>query len=160
MIVKIFTVGMLSTNCYLASCSVTKEVLIVDPGLDLVSEAQAIVDYMSEVELTPRCIINTHGHQDHIKGNVFFQNRFNIPVCIHSLDEHAIAGLGADSHAPNILLKEGSKIECGQETLTILHTPGHTPGSICLLGERILFSGDTLFAGGIEQISQAAQVVT
>lgn len=149
MIVKIFTVGMLSTNCYLASCSVTKEVLIVDPGLDLVSEAQAIVDYMSEVELTPRCIINTHGHQDHIKGNVFFQNRFNIPVCIHSLDEHAIAGLGADSHAPNILLKEGSKIECGQETLTILHTPGHTPGSICLLGERILFSGDTLFAGGI-----------
>jgi hydroxyacylglutathione hydrolase len=149
MLVETFTVGMLSTNCYLASCSAAKDALIIDPGLDLVSEAQAIVDYISEAGLIPKCIVNTHGHEDHIKGNVYFQNRYNIPVCIHSLDEHAIAGLGAGSHPPNILLKEGSTIECGQETLAILHTPGHTPGSICLLSERILFSGDTLFARGI-----------
>jgi hydroxyacylglutathione hydrolase len=149
MLVEIFTVGMLSTNCYVASSQETKEAIIIDPGLDLSSEALPILEYIAAKKLNVKFIVNTHGHDDHIQGNVFFQKKFNVPICIHILDEHFIENLEKDNFSPNLLFKNGDLIKVGNEALKVLHTPGHTTGSICLVGEKLVFTGDTLFAGGI-----------
>jgi hydroxyacylglutathione hydrolase len=149
MLVEIFIVGMLSTNCYVASSQETKEAIIIDPGLDLSSEAEPILYYIAAKKLNVKFIVNTHGHDDHIKGDVFFQQKFNVPICIHILDEHFIENLEKGNFPRNLLLKDGSLIKLGNEALKVLHTPGHTPGSICLLDEKLVFTGDTLFAGGI-----------
>ena len=149
MLVETFTVGMLFTNCYVVSCSQTKDAIIIDPGLELPVEAQPIRDYVSEAGLNIKFIVNTHGHSDHVKGNAYFQQKYKVPLCIHPLDAHFIAKLTTNNSLPNIMLEDGSIISYGQETLKVLHTPGHTPGGICLLGEKLVFSGDTLFAGSI-----------
>jgi hydroxyacylglutathione hydrolase len=149
MLVKTFTVGMLSTNCYVASSQETKEAIIIDPGLVLSSEAEPILDYIALKKFNVKFIVNTHGHDDHIQGNAFLQQKFNVSICIHILDEHFIQNIENGNYPPNLLLKDGSTIKLGNETLKVLHTPGHTPGSICLIGEKLVFTGDTLFAGGI-----------
>jgi hydroxyacylglutathione hydrolase len=149
MLFETFTVGMLSTNCYVASSQETKEAIIIDPGLDLSSEALPILEYIAARKLNVKFILNTHGHDDHIQGNAFFQKKFNVPICIHILDEHFIEDLEKDNFPPNLLFNDGDLIKVGNEALRVLHTPGHTPGSICLVGEKLVFTGDTLFAGGI-----------
>jgi len=143
--IETFIVGMLQTNCYVANDIQTKEAIIIDPGLDFVSEAQPIVDYIEKLGLKLKYLIDTHGHDDHIKSNRIFQQKYGIPVCIHSLD----AAFLQDDTSNAILLEENSHIEFGSETLKVLHTPGHTPGSICLLDNKVIFSGDTLFAYSI-----------
>jgi glyoxylase-like metal-dependent hydrolase (beta-lactamase superfamily II) len=149
MFVKIFTVGNLSTNCYVVSSKETKETILIDPGLDFPSEAKPIFDCIAAGKLNVKFIVNTHGHDDHIKGNTFFQEKFNIPICIHPLDAHSIEPAKIGKYPANVLLEDGDAIKFDGETLKIMHTPGHTPGSICLVGEKIVFTGDTLFAGGI-----------
>ncbi len=149
MIVETFPVGMLYTNCYVASCPKTKEALIVDPGLEYVQEASPINNYIAKEGLKIKFIINTHGHDDHIKGDSVFQEKYKVPLCIHRLDEHYLEEVGFKPLVLNVLLDDGSQIVCGEETLKVLHTPGHTQGSICLVGEKLVFTGDTLFAGSI-----------
>jgi glyoxylase-like metal-dependent hydrolase (beta-lactamase superfamily II) len=148
-LIETFTVGMLSTNCYVASCHDTKETIIIDPGLDYTSEAQPIIDYIEEAELKVKYIVNTHGHNDHVKGDAIFQEKYAVPICIHKLDAYFLDNLPKGNAPGNILLEEGNLIKFGKETLTVLHTPGHTRGCICLVGDRLAFTGDTLFAGGI-----------
>jgi hydroxyacylglutathione hydrolase len=149
MLIETFTVGMLSTNCYIASCPNTKEAIIIDPGLDVSSESQPIFDYIQEAKLEVKSIINTHGHVDHIKADTIFQEKYNVPICVHQLDAHFVEGITMKRDPANVILEEGSLIQCGGETLRVMHTPGHTPGSICLVGASFVFTGDTLFAGGI-----------
>ncbi len=149
MLIETFTVGMLSTNCYVASCHDTKEAIIIDPGLDYTSEAQQIIDYIEQAQLKIKYIVNTHGHNDHVKGDAILQEKYGVPLCIHKLDAYFIESIKTDKAPPNILLEEGNLIKFGKETLTVLHTPGHTRGCICLVGDHIAFTGDTLFAGGI-----------
>lgn len=149
MLIETFTVGMLSTNCYVASCHDTKETVIIDPGLDYTSEAQPIIDYIEEAELKVKYVVNTHGHNDHVKGDAIFQEKYAVPICIHKLDVYFLDNLPKGNAPDNILLEEGNLIKFGKETLTVLHTPGHTRGCICLVGDRLAFTGDTLFAGGI-----------
>ena len=144
MLVETFTVGMLSTNCYVASSKETKEAILIDPGLEFSSEAKAIFDYLDAAKLTVKFIVNTHGHDDHIKGNALFQQKLNVPICIHPLDAQFIEGT-----EKVVLLEDGSPVQFGDQTLKVMHTPGHTPGSICLVGEKLVFTGDTLFASGI-----------
>jgi hydroxyacylglutathione hydrolase len=146
--VETFTVGMLSTNCYIASCPDTKEAIIIDPGLDFSYEAQPIYDYIKEAKLKVKFVVNTHGHEDHVKGDIVFQEKYNVSICIHSLDVHFIENT-RNAKFPSIVLDESTFLQCGGEVLKVIHTPGHTPGSICLVGERLIFTGDTLFAGGI-----------
>jgi len=148
MLVETFTVGMLSTNCYIASCPDTKEAIIIDPGLDFSYEAQPIYDYIKEAKLKVKFVVNTHGHEDHVKGDIVFQEKYNVSICIHSLDVHFIENT-RNAKFPSIVLDESTFLQCGGEVLKVIHTPGHTPGSICLVGERLIFTGDTLFAGGI-----------
>jgi glyoxylase-like metal-dependent hydrolase (beta-lactamase superfamily II) len=149
MFIETFTVGMLSTNCYVVNSQRTKDAIIIDPGLEFSSETQQILDYITQGGLKIKSIVNTHGHSDHISGDAIFQGKYNVPICIHKYDAAAIEGLGKGKFPANALLEDGSLIELGNESLKVMHTPGHTPGSICLLGERLVFTGDTLFAGGI-----------
>lgn len=86
MLVEAFTVGMLSTNCYVARSKETKEAIVIDPGMDLPREADTIFRYIADAKLKVTGIVNTHGHDDHAKGNVLFQEKYGVPICIHSLD--------------------------------------------------------------------------
>ncbi len=149
MLIEAFPVGMLSTNCYIASSKETKDAILIDPGMDFSSEARPIFDYIASEKLKVNYIVDTHGHDDHIKGNVMFQQKLNVPICIHSLDAHFIESTEKSKWPAHVMLEDGNLIKFGNETLKVIHTPGHTPGSICLVGEKLVFTGDTLFAGGI-----------
>jgi hydroxyacylglutathione hydrolase len=140
---------MLATNCYVANCEGTKEAIIVDPGLDFDSEAQPILNYIRQKMLTIKFIVNTHGHSDHVNGDVVFQEKFGVSICIHKLDAYFLETLKTSKAPDKVLLEEGSQIKFGEETLRVLHTSGHTQGSICLVGDKVMFSGDTLFASSI-----------
>ena len=147
--IQTFNVGMLSTNCYVVNCPKTQEAIIIDPGLETLSEAEQIVRYMNKSTLKVKFIVNTHGHSDHISGNSLLKKKYSVPVCIHAHDAHFLTGLGENTQPANILLEDEELLKFGKVTLKIMHTPGHTPGSISLVEEKLVFTGDTLFAGGI-----------
>ncbi len=149
MLIETFTVGILSTNCYVAHSQLTKEAIIIDPGLESLTEAQQIFDHIIMNSLKAKLILNTHGHEDHISGNGLIQAKYNVPIYIHKLDSSVLEDLQKGNYPAPVLLEEGSQISFGDQTLKVLHTPGHTPGSICLKSERLIFTGDTLFAEGI-----------
>jgi len=147
--IQTFNVGMLSTNCYVVNCLKTQEAVIIDPGLDVLSEAEQIVRYVDKSTLKVKFIVNTHGHPDHIRGDSILKKKYSVPICIHAYDAHFLTGLGENTQPANILLEDEALLKFGKVTLKIMHTPGHTPGSISLVGENPVFTGDTLFAGGI-----------
>jgi hydroxyacylglutathione hydrolase len=141
MIVKRFKVGWLSTNCYVVGCEETKEAAVIDPGLESEAEAELILDYIKQNGFRIKYIINTHGHPDHISGNAAMKEATGAPILIH---EKADDRVEADRK-----LRDGDVISVGNFKLTVLHTPGHTPCGICLLGDNVVFTGDSLFAGSI-----------
>ncbi len=147
--IQAFTVGMLSTNCYVVNCPETKEAIIIDPGFDVAHEAEQIIRYVDASALEVKFIVNTHGHPDHIRGNNVLKRKYSVPICIHAYDAPCLNGLGDNISPANVLLEDKGLLRFGQMTLKVLHTPGHTPGSISLVGEKLVFTGDTLFAGGI-----------
>ncbi len=147
--VETFTVGMLSTNCYIANCTETKEAIIIDPGLDFVAEAQPIFNYINKEKLKIKFIVNTHGHSDHINGDAIMQKKYEAPICIHEFDASFLENLENHDSKNDVLLKDGDIIKFGNANLKVMHTPGHTMGCICLVGDKLVFSGDTLFAGSI-----------
>ena len=149
MLIETFAVGSLATNCYIVNSQHNKEAIIIDPGLDFPAEAQQIFDYITQGNLKIKLIVNTHGHQDHVNGDAIFQEKYNVPIYIHKYDAPSIEHLQTNKFPPAVLLEEGSLITIDNESLKVMHTPGHSLGSICLVGERLVFSGDTLFAGGI-----------
>jgi glyoxylase-like metal-dependent hydrolase (beta-lactamase superfamily II) len=155
-IVACVTVGMLEENCYLYACPQTHEAVIIDPG----DEAAHILAAIEKLALIPRYIINTHGHFDHILAIDAVSEVYPVPLAIHPADvplyNDALTSqqfglpLPFVRRKPDILLKEGDRLSFGTLTLEILHTPGHTPGGICLVSQSYcVFSGDTLFYRGI-----------
>ena len=155
-IVACVTVGMLEENCYLYACQKTREAVIIDPG----DEAPRILAAIEELALIPKYIINTHGHFDHILAIDAISGVYPVPLAIHPADvplyndELASQQFGLPlplvRRKPDILLQEGDQISFGTLTLEVLHTPGHTPGGICLVSQSYcVFSGDTLFYRGI-----------
>ncbi|MCW4046064.1 MAG: MBL fold metallo-hydrolase [Candidatus Bathyarchaeota archaeon] len=147
--IKTFTVGMLATNCYVVSCPETLEAIVIDPGLDYSPEAEQIFRYVNEGSLKVKFIVNTHGHPDHTSGDGILKKKYGVPICIHAKDAHLIRDLDVESPPSNVLLKDGDTLRFGNATLKVMHTPGHTSGGISLVGENLVFTGDTLFAGGI-----------
>jgi len=131
----------------------------LDPGFDNKAEAEQILDYIHKNMLKPKYIVNTHGHPDHTCGNGIIKEKYEIPIMIHENDAHMLGNiLGKITqffifkhHSPNanIILHDGDLIKFGTETLKVIHTPGHSRGSISLLGQKEIFTGDTLFAGSI-----------
>jgi len=148
-------VGPLETNCYLVFCPDTRECLIIDPG----AEPEKIIRAIKENNLQPIGIINTHAHVDHVGGNLEIKNKFTVPLYLHQADlsllQQAHRGelsfflQARPSPPPDESLEDGQEIVFGQSRLIVLHTPGHTPGSVSLFGDGLLFSGDTLFNGGV-----------
>jgi glyoxylase-like metal-dependent hydrolase (beta-lactamase superfamily II) len=150
MYVETFPVGMLQTNCYVVNCTETKEAIIIDPGLRFEDEAQPIFNYVDKELLKIKFIVNTHGHFDHIDGDNLIQKKYAVPICIHELDASFLKRL--DNYtlsSSDILLKDCDIIKFGNVCLKVMYTPGHTMGSVCLIGEKVMFSGDTLFAESI-----------
>jgi hydroxyacylglutathione hydrolase len=155
-IVACITVGPFQENCYLYACPQTREAVIIDPG----DEAESILKTITELQLIPRYIVNTHGHIDHIGAIDAVHAVYPVPLAIHADDVHMYTdervarqyGKKAPLVAtkPDMLLKEGDRLTFGTLSLEVIETPGHTRGSICLLSHPYcLFSGDTLFYRGI-----------
>jgi len=148
-------VGAIETNCYLVYCEETKECAVIDPG----AEAEKIIHLIRQKELKPTIVINTHGHVDHVGANMDIIDEYSIPLLIHSADSPMLDKveqmelsffLGAkNSPPPDKFLVEGEKVVIGSVQMEIIHTPGHSPGSVSLLSDGVLFSGDTLFSGGV-----------
>jgi len=159
MIVKMLTVGALYTNCYIVGCAETKEALIMDPGFDREVEAQGILREVDQRDLEVRYIVNTHGHPDHTSGNWVIKKTTGAPILIHEYDAPLLTeagrslarlfGLRIEFLPADKMLHDGDIIRIGGVTLKVLHTPGHSRGSISLLGDDVVFTGDTLFAGSI-----------
>ncbi|MFH1010182.1 MAG: MBL fold metallo-hydrolase [bacterium] len=153
--IQSWTVGFVETNTYLVWCSETREAALVDPG----GETVRILNFAKKNELAIRYIINTHGHADHIAENGLAKERTGAPLLIHEADRQMLLnpelnfslafGLPVVSPDADRFLREGDSIVLGKLSLSILHTPGHSPGSICLLHDKLVIAGDTLFCRSI-----------
>jgi len=144
MFVKMFIVGMIQTNSFIVGDTQTREAAVIDPGFDSSLEAKKILSEIERNEFKVKCIINTHGHPDHTSGNKAMKEATGAPLLIHEYDASMLKNPSADK-----TIREGDIIELGKIKLRVLHTPGHSKGSIALLGADAVFSGDTLFAGSI-----------
>jgi len=142
-------VGPLATNCYILKSG--DELAVVDPG----GEAELILEKVRELGGSVKYVIDTHGHVDHIAANREVVKATGAELLIHELDAKLLAtpdrnlsslmGMKLTSPAPSRLLKDGDKVLVGEDEMTVLSTPGHTPGGICLLAPEYAFTGDTLF---------------
>ncbi len=135
MIVQVRAGGLDDNFSYAAGDDVTRDGFVVDPCGD----TEVLLAAVRQHGITVRYIFNTHGHRDHTEGNAALQRATGAPVCIHPAD----AGGRHDVQ----LLDGGVTFTFGQTCLTVIHTPGHTPGSVCLRFADGLFTGDTLFVG-------------
>lgn len=154
-----YKVGLLETNCYLIYSTEIREAAIIDPGLSQKSEAKPIMEKIKELNLKVKYIINTHGHHDHVSGNWLIKKFTDAPILIHRLDEeslnlssHLLLGLINMPPKVDCLLEGGEVLSVGRDKIRVVHTPGHTLGSIILVGEWYVFTGDTLFAGSIGRV--------
>lgn len=152
---ELVVVGALETNCYLVYCEETRDCAVIDPGAD----PEKIIAAVADLELKPVVVLNTHGHVDHIGANSEIVDHYGAPLAMHAADTGMLQVsdyielsllLGArNSPPPDRLLADGDEVFFGRTSLRVLHTPGHTPGSIGFLHGGYLFSGDTLFCGGV-----------
>lgn len=154
MILRGVTVGPFATNCYVVGSEVSREGIIIDPG----DESSHIMNVVGELELDIKIIVLTHGHSDHTGALNEIKDATDASVAIHKDDINTLKnkllsvlmGAGVKSlPIPDRLLNDGDRVSVKGLELLVIHTPGHSKGSICLLGDKVLFSGDTLFNFGI-----------
>lgn len=156
------TVNSFGENTYILADKATKECAIVDPGLSNAKEEQALVNAIDKYGLTPKRLINTHMHVDHVLGNNFVKNHYGLVVEAHKDDEFlakrvemqaSMFGMGCKVAEVKIekYLEDGDTIKVGDSLLQVLSVPGHSPGSICLYCavSQFVLTGDALFAGSI-----------
>lgn len=146
-------VGPIRTNCYLVTSDKGSDAVIIDPG----DEAEKIIAEIEREDLKPAIIVNTHAHPDHVGANRELSEKYGIEAAVSARDHEMIKGWGAyfeefsqmriDDLAMKRFLIDGDIIKAGQLELKVIETPGHSEGGICLYGEGVLFSGDTLFHG-------------
>jgi len=143
-------VGALQTNCYILQSN--HGAIIIDPG----DEPERIVRFLNDIKVEPSQIIATHTHFDHVLGVDSIRAKLNVPFLIHrddlsmleSMQNRVHQFMGFDVPPPpkvDRYLKDGDLLNVGDETIRVLHTPGHSPGSISLSGDGYVFTGDALF---------------
>jgi len=155
MIVEQMRIGPMAVFSYIVGCEQDREGLIIDPA----GSENKIVSRAEELGLVILYVVNTHGHADHTCGNRAVLAKTGAQLIVHQDDSDEIArGLNRafsmamgklPSPAPHRLVSDGDVVPIGKTGLRVIHTPGHTPGSICLYGEGHLFTGDTLFVGAV-----------
>jgi len=156
LLIRTFTLGPLDTNCYLAADPASGQSIIIDPA----EPSPLLVETVRSEHFSIEGIVATHAHGDHIGGNDALKVEFGCPIMVHEREAAALtdsylnlstlAGIGCIESPPaDRLLRDGDQIRLGDLSLRVIHTPGHSPGSLCLHVNGVLFSGDTLFAGGI-----------
>ncbi len=140
--IETITVGPLSTNCYILTDEEAQEGVVIDPG----DEPEKIIEFLKMSPIRIKYIINTHNHGDHIGANKELKAFTGAQILVHEKDARILTMLSVSADKS---LQEEDKIKIGSLILSVLHTPGHTPGSMCLLGDTFIFTGDTLFAGSV-----------
>ena len=136
MIIRQLEVGHMDNFCYLVGCEKTRKAMVIDPGADV----ERIMAEAKRERLAIEIIVNTHGHADHTAGSVGLKALTGARIIIHALDAPAVPE-AID------LLSGDQDLQLGAISFKVIHTPGHTPGGICLYAEGNLFTGDTLFVG-------------
>lgn len=158
--IKCLTLGQLDTNCYLVWSQKTRQVIIVDPA----DSGEFISEFILENFLKPIAVVLTHGHFDHVLGLLALKLNFDLPVFLNPADDFLLAqaqasakhwlGRSVDPVPPaDQALVDGQELVVGEHRLSVIETPGHTPGSVCLWvkneGESFALTGDTLFHQGV-----------
>jgi hydroxyacylglutathione hydrolase len=154
-IITRLVVGSLSANCYIVGSKKSGQGLVIDPG----GNARDITGAIADSLLVIKTIVLTHGHSDHLAALYEVQHHTGATVAIHGEDSDVLRGYGEHGMMFGIsyrtpasvdrLLDDGDTIEIGDMCFTVVHTPGHTPGSICLRINSLVFTGDTLMHRGI-----------
>jgi glyoxylase-like metal-dependent hydrolase (beta-lactamase superfamily II) len=157
MIIEGFPVGPIQANCYIVGDENSHKGVVIDPG----DEAERIIERLAHHNLDIDVIFNTHGHFDHVGGNKKLKEATGANIAIHPDDAHYLSKLSESAAAwgmttensppPDMLLADGQVVETEDLRFTVLHTPGHSPGSVSLVleGAGIVFTGDLIFAGSI-----------
>jgi len=155
MIVEQMLLGPMAVFTYIVGCEKEKECLVIDPA----GSEGKILSRVRAMEMRLKYVVNTHAHVDHTAGNRGILSRVDAQLVIHRDDaDRIVSGLNKffavamgkrPSPRPHLLVEDGDSLSIGRTSLQIIHTPGHTPGSICLYGEGNLFTGDTLFVGAV-----------
>ena len=158
MIIEQLTVGEMEVFCYLVACEETREAAAIDPAGDK-DDIEKIISVLEEKNLHLAYIINTHGHADHTFGNQLLADRTGAKTVMHELDDDLFttgeakawaAAFGLSAAPPvDIRITGCYRLPLGKLTLEFIHTPGHTPGAVCVLVENNLITGDTLFVGAV-----------
>ena len=136
MIIKQLEIGYMDNFCYIVGCEKTRKALVIDPGADV----EKIVSVAKEENLNIVTIVNTHAHGDHTAGNSRLKSLTGAKIVIHALD-------AAGYPEADVMLEDEQNLQMGEINFDVIHTPGHTPGGICLYADGNLFTGDTLFVG-------------
>ncbi len=154
-VIERLEVGMLMVGCYIVGWKPTGDAIVIDPG----DEAHRILGRIEALGLTLKAVVNTHGHGDHIGGNSEIVRKTGVPIWIGEKDAPMLTndtknlskpvGMPVTSPPADRLLNEGDVVKVGDGELKVLDAPGHSPGSIILVGDRVAFVGDVLFAGSI-----------
>ncbi len=149
--IKSWCVGAFEVNTYLLWDDESREAMFVDPG----GETERVLGFAKKNDLAVHYIVNTHGHADHIAENAIAKERTGAPLLIHAADRAMLLnpernlslsfGLPLASPDADRCLAQGDTIRLGCLSLSVLHTPGHSPGSICLVHDKLVMAGDTLF---------------
>ena len=150
-----FTYGPFAENTYVVVGPSGTSAMLVDPGF----ESEPIWELLHERGLSIALIVNTHGHLDHVAGNAFYKRKSNAPIAIHAGDLPFLRNLRAqasmygltveDSPEPDVLLADGVPLAFDGTTFEVIHTPGHSPGGVCLRRGNQMLVGDTLFSGSV-----------
>jgi hydroxyacylglutathione hydrolase len=146
MILERLELGPYAANCYIVGDEASREGMIIDPG----AQSGQVMKKVAELGLTVKLIVITHTHPDHIGAIKAVKEATRAEVGVHSDEARGLqsAPMAMDQGADR-LLKGGDSLKIGSLTFLVIHTPGHSPGGICLLGDGIVFTGDTLFNASI-----------
>ncbi|SHI33399.1 Glyoxylase, beta-lactamase superfamily II [Clostridium cavendishii DSM 21758] len=149
MIIKTIPAGIYGANCYVIYKEDNKQAIILDPGGD----SDMLIANIEALEVTPKAILLTHGHIDHVGAVEALSNRYKIPFYINEEDEKfMMSGTDVYGHLnrkADGYIKDGDKLNIANLEIEVIHTPGHTPGGVCFLVNDKVFTGDTLFQGSI-----------